>query len=897
MPFIPDPCQQQVIEITSGRHLVLAPPGCGKTQILTERVRLAHERGVEYGDMLCLTFTNRAARGMRERIGQYLGKEETGALYVGNLHRFCSRFLYENRLVAAETSVIDDDDAVSILARYLDEEEDRVKEDFQRRRLYADTIQLAHLMHQIAHRHDRRLRLHPAALTSEDVAALRHLCGVAGMAFTPEATTDIYEHTDHYAGVLAANGGDYGIRLCAERLLHKMRYAHAYTAYCRKYHLIDFEDLLILTYDALTDTSRKWPRYPWIQIDEVQDLNAMQLAIVDLLATPEEDGGTVMYLGDGQQAIFAFMGAKGDTLSALARRCEGHIHRLDTNHRSPRYLLRVLNDYAARMLGTDPALLPTTTDQSPALPGALRLMSSETEEGECRDVARLAHALAGEHPDETTAIIVSTNAEADKVSQQLTALQTNYFKVSGADIFAAKTVKLLLAHLGALQSPTAFMDWARIVWGLGVYRSYPAARAFVRKLLDRAILPSDLLMYEGETYTGRFAHDVGEGEAVVFDTETTGLDVLEDDILQIAAVKTRGGVRVPGSELCLYIETGREIPAMLGDTPNPILEERRHHRLYTHAEALARFMDYVGELPVVGHNVEYDVQILTANVERYLPARLAQYRALTSYDTLLLLRLCQPGLPSYRLDYFREAHLFGISEDNAHLADVDVADTVQLVAHCLALAREALPRQTQFLADKGTQQHASSLRQLYRERYMADRERLYKRQDKGGESALARCMRTMYRETTEQGLAEPIEKIEYVLGYIDREMVAVGGADTLAGQLHRHLLDIGTLKEADLCGSSVVADRIFLSTVHKAKGLEFDNVIVYDVTDSHYPNYYSRGIPSEVEEDKRKLYVALSRARRRICLAWATTRTDYRGCPQPRGLSPFLTPILRYFDS
>ena len=63
-----DPWQREAIEISSGRHLVLAPPGCGKTDILTERVVHAHENGVEYRDMLCLTFTNRAAKGMAQRI-------------------------------------------------------------------------------------------------------------------------------------------------------------------------------------------------------------------------------------------------------------------------------------------------------------------------------------------------------------------------------------------------------------------------------------------------------------------------------------------------------------------------------------------------------------------------------------------------------------------------------------------------------------------------------------------------------------------------------------------------------------------------------------------------------------------------------------------------------------
>ena len=139
--FIPDASQRKVILAQGGHHLVLAPPGCGKTQILTERIRHAHEQcGVPYEQMLCLTFTNRAARGMQERIEQQMGKVGNGELYVGNIHRFCSKFLFEYGVVPAETSIIDEDDAISILARYFDEDENKVREQPNRRNAYFEIL-------------------------------------------------------------------------------------------------------------------------------------------------------------------------------------------------------------------------------------------------------------------------------------------------------------------------------------------------------------------------------------------------------------------------------------------------------------------------------------------------------------------------------------------------------------------------------------------------------------------------------------------------------------------------------------------------------------------------------------------------------------------------------------
>ena len=131
--FTPDYSQQEIINIYKGHHLVLAPPGCGKTQILSERIRVAHsEHGVPYGDMLCLTFTNRAARGMAERISQTINDSDIKDLFVGNIHRYCIRMLMEHELVPSNTSIIDDDDALSILSRLSNQDEELVVADFKK---------------------------------------------------------------------------------------------------------------------------------------------------------------------------------------------------------------------------------------------------------------------------------------------------------------------------------------------------------------------------------------------------------------------------------------------------------------------------------------------------------------------------------------------------------------------------------------------------------------------------------------------------------------------------------------------------------------------------------------------------------------------------------------------
>ena len=249
--WTPDETQQAIINLHSGCHLVLAPPGCGKTQILAERICFALKQGCKAEDMLCLTFTNRAARGMRERIEQQVSDRTAEDIFVGNVHRFCSRYLYDNHVVAADSAIIDDDTVISIIAMYLNEDEQRVNADFDRRRAYSQVMFFSHLMYELKHNFPRELRTHPECMTRDDVVVLRELCRLQGKTFGVEAVCDIYEHNDFYTDLSFSPDFQPQLRHQAQDTLYKMRYAHAYEAYKRQNSLLDFEDLLQYTYTTL----------------------------------------------------------------------------------------------------------------------------------------------------------------------------------------------------------------------------------------------------------------------------------------------------------------------------------------------------------------------------------------------------------------------------------------------------------------------------------------------------------------------------------------------------------------------------------------------------------------------------------------------------------------------
>ena len=469
MSTIPDPDQQAVIDIDQGRHLVLAPPGCGKTFILSQRVIQAHARGVDYNDMVCLTFTNRASRAMRERISLHTHNPVPNDLFVGNVHRFCSNYLFDQKKIPQNSAVIDDLDSESIITHLA-----RLSPDEDHSRYTADIVNLQHALSQQAAGFPHKLIVHADLLD----------------------------------------------RLTEPQWQRKAEIARLYAEYKETDSLLDFEDLLEKAYlHALNDPDHQ--RYRWIQVDEVQDLNFLQVAIIDLFSAPDT---TTVYLGDEQQAIFSFVGAKLDTLEELKHRCGANLHHLGQNHRSPHYLLNLFNTYATSQLGIGSDLLPSSTDRTAPQPAdlctfhachhdlshlyrknELRCSHDGTPCTLCRrpvaDEYRLAVSLAHRYatldPNGRVAIIVPTNANADRLSLEFG--DTPHFKISGRDLFAAPTVQLLFSHLNIISNETCFIAWARLLHLLHVIPQYAVARNLMRQLRACAVSPTDLLIYDSNT--------------------------------------------------------------------------------------------------------------------------------------------------------------------------------------------------------------------------------------------------------------------------------------------------------------------------------------------------------------------------------------------------------------
>ncbi len=792
-----DESQQRIIDIEAERALVLAGPGCGKTHLLCRRIIKAHADGRPFDDMICLSFTNRASREMSQRIIAEIGNRPEG-LFVGNIHRFCIRFLYDNLFLPSRTSIIDEEDRDLWLA-----------ENLGLRRLTdrKQVLDIAMLLYQQEHNFPTEVMRKLSFATSASQIAV----------------------------------------------------AQAYIDYKNDNMLVDFDDLLLMTYNALnvdhSEIELKHTGYHWAQVDEVQDLTPLQLAIIDKITSHEKP--TVVFLGDEQQAIFEFLGAGGPALDKLKKSCSGHIYRLNRNYRSPSYLVNLCNDFAILRMGISPADLPTPDRIDEKESDDLQLLESNSNFHDNAVAAKI-RSWRNAYPDESIAVLVQTNDEAERLSTCMTHNGLDHLLVSRKDLFKQVSYKTVYAHLAVAANRMRTVEWSRLLYQTGAVRTLAEARSAVYNLRQAGATPDDLISDNGCSTLGFFCNTYRDGNIVVFDTETTGLDVYSDDVVQISAIKYNRGKRVSGETFNIFIESDRTLPTTMSNgKANPLVKIYAQVPKVQPIEALSQFSKFVGDAVLCGHNVTFDCRILANNYRRYAPD--IKMPALTNLciDSLAISRLLFPRIRNHNLQAMLD--ILDIDAVNSHLADDDTAATADLIDTLYPIANKQLINQSSLLAMPLMQHVAERLRHNYKPLYDHTR-KLMSHDEIDDTNTLANEMDYVYREMVGAKFITPIQRWKSVIEFIGGLVATFSINHRFFDQLNAHINELRTFNEGDIVAAGKSLHEITISTVHKAKGLEFDNVIVYDASE--------KGWDKPAERD-RVLYVAFSRAKRRLAVFYS----------------------------
>lgn len=821
--------QRRAVERWDRPVLVMAPVGTGKTRVLTLRAANAVEHGVAPESILCLSFTNKAAREVSARLVQQFGKRAS-ALTAKSFHSLCASIL---RMEAdplgldANFVIYDEQDCTEIWSRLLRSIElPLARKDFERAEF---------LFHQAGQK---------ARLSRYDDP-------------TPRGIQKVFRDTALQSN-LPFNPDRVDFRKLLVEYVHELRENHA----------LDFTDLIYgvnRLWDEHPDAAVRWQnRYGWIQVDEVQDTSRAEYRILHKLA---EKHGQLSFFGDIDQTIYEW---RGSAPFEIVDHYRNYYHPEETilvrNYRST---ARILEACAAVVRGCPDAVTQQILPQQAEAGEPVYFYAANHCGVEARWIATQVARLKDEHGLAWSdfAVLTRTNFTARDLSAAFTGLGLPHFQVDQQKFFQRAEIKTAMAYLRLLVNRFDHNSLLRFLRtpakGVGpqtvqdIATHGPACGLRLSDMLDPHVL----------AWTDPYAPLLeawATNRLVVFDTETTGLDPATDEIVELAGVRCgRDGVSGTFHEL---LHPSRPVG------PSEAVHGWSDAHLQEHGgapkEVLARFMAFASDAVWCGHNIlSFDVPVLESALSRCG----IEYAGLPlSFDSLDIARRFY-RLPRYRLGDLA-AHLGFVSQPS-HRAMDDVLATVELLGHLARRLQEGALRRSELVVE-----HRSKF-ELIAEQLEEWRRR----------SEVDRPADLLDRVLHESGLLEHFradEEGDQRVHHLEQLIRLVARSDDGVSTCRQALLQTAALAalSTDLEAQAVDGDQVFLLTVHQAKGLEFDTVFLANACDDDFPTQRSRR-EGRQNEEHRLFYVAISRAKRRLFVSWPLIND--------RGREQFLTRYAR----
>ncbi len=410
--------QRKAVEYIDGPSLVIAGAGSGKTRVLTYKIAYLLQQGVKPWSIMALTFTNKAAREMKERIGKLVGQELAQHLYMGTFHSIFSRILRAEAQHIGFTNnftIYDESDSRSLIKTI-------VKEMGLDEKVYK-----------------------PASVHSRISMAKNNLMSADNYARDKE----LYQ-ADQRAKMPRV--GDIFI---------------TYVQRCQQANAMDFDDLLTLTFKLFQeheDIRKKYAdRFDFLLVDEYQDTNHAQMRIVMQLCKEKE---RVCAVGDDSQSIYSFRGANIDNiLSFQSRFKEARLFKLEQNYRSTQSIVEAANSLIKHNSNQIPKNVYSKNDKGERL--IYKPAYSDKEEAliVCREIKRIKRQDDCQYSD--FAILYRTNAQSRSFEEEFRKQGIPYRIYGGLSFFQRKEIKDVIAYFRLVANPDDEEAFKRII-------NYPA---------------------------------------------------------------------------------------------------------------------------------------------------------------------------------------------------------------------------------------------------------------------------------------------------------------------------------------------------------------------------------------------------------------------------------------
>lgn len=406
--------QRKAVEYIDGPSLVIAGAGSGKTRVLTYKIAYLLQQGVKPWSIMALTFTNKAAREMKERIGKLVGQELAQHLYMGTFHSIFSRILRAEAQHIGFTNnftIYDESDSRSLIKTIVKE------------------MGLDEKVYKPASVHSRISMAKNNLMSAENYARDKELYQADQRAKMPRV-------------------GDIFI---------------TYVQRCQQANAMDFDDLLTLTFKLFQeheDIRKKYAdRFDFLLVDEYQDTNHAQMRIVMQLCKEKK---RVCAVGDDSQSIYSFRGANIDNiLSFQSRFKEARLFKLEQNYRSTQSIVEAANSLIKHNSNQIPKNVYSKNDKGESL--IYKPAYSDKEEAliVCREIKRIKRQDDCQYSD--FAILYRTNAQSRSFEEEFRKQGIPYRIYGGLSFFQRKEIKDVIAYFRLVANPDDEEAFKRII--------------------------------------------------------------------------------------------------------------------------------------------------------------------------------------------------------------------------------------------------------------------------------------------------------------------------------------------------------------------------------------------------------------------------------------------------
>ena len=407
-----NPAQSEAVQITSGPLLILAGAGSGKTKTLTHRIAyLIANGGVRPNEILAVTFTNKAAREMRKRLGTLLGQNSEDRSFMpwmGTFHGICVRMLRvegESIGIAKNFVIYDEDDRQGLIKQAMKQ----------------------------------------LSISNDEIKA-KTASGLISSAKNEMVGPDEYEATAQFP---------------YQKNISKIY--KKYEILRKKAGALDFDDLLlevVRLFRERPEICKKWQaRFKHILIDEYQDTNAAQYNIVKMLVNDQKN---ICVVGDDWQSIYSWRGADFTNILNFERDFKGaKVIKLEQNYRSTGNILDAASNVIAKNIQrTDKKLW---TASGPGSPVQVHEVRDETAEAFLVAERIASYVSMGVRKFNDFAILYRTNAQSYTLERAFLQLHVPYQIIGGVRFYDRKEIKDIIAYLRLIYQPEDRMSFSRIV--------------------------------------------------------------------------------------------------------------------------------------------------------------------------------------------------------------------------------------------------------------------------------------------------------------------------------------------------------------------------------------------------------------------------------------------------